>query len=344
MADSDHDAILLPLLEAEKEKEEACLSEIISTHAEPVIKKVVHYRLGISADRTDTKESWDAEDVIGNAMMRLLSHLSKFTKNPQEHSIRDFRGYTAVVAHHACNQYFRDKFPKRTQLNNKLRYLLNHNPDIASWTIEKRLVCGLSPWKNSLPPARDEKSESTFSKMRERVVQNPDPAELSRLLTRVFQTIKHPMFFDDLITLMIDLLGIREQRQAEVPKGETENILDQLENQRVNTAAKIEHHLSLKRLWSEMIALPLRQRTALLLSMRDRGGGSVLYLFPVTGVTSIFEIAKSLTIPPEDFADLWSKLPLEDNSIAARLGVTRQQVINLRRTARERLARRMKHQ
>ena len=93
-----------------------------------------------------------------------------------------------------------------------------------------------------------------------------------------------------------------------------------------------------------MIDLPLRQRIALLLSLRDSEGSSVLYLFPMTGVTSILEIAKSLDIPAEDFADLWSKLPLEDNGIAERLGIARQQVINLRRSARERLARRMKHQ
>src|SRR5262245_6643207 len=120
MTDSDSDAILLPLLKAGKEKEESCLSELISTYAEPVIKKVVQGRLGISAYRQNTKESWDAEDVFGNAITRLLSHLLKFAKNPQEHPIRDFRSYAAVVAHHACNQYFREKFPRRTQLQNKL--------------------------------------------------------------------------------------------------------------------------------------------------------------------------------------------------------------------------------
>jgi hypothetical protein len=44
----------------------------------------------------------------------------------------------------------------------------------------------------------------------------------------------------------------------------------------------------------------------------------------------------------EEFANLWNELPLEDASIASLLGVTRQQVINLRKSARERLTRRMK--
>jgi len=43
----------------------------------------------------------------------------------------------------------------------------------------------------------------------------------------------------------------------------------------------------------------------------------------------------------EALAELWNSLPLDDHAIAARLGITRQQVINLRRAARERLARRL---
>jgi hypothetical protein len=47
-------------------------------------------------------------------------------------------------------------------------------------------------------------------------------------------------------------------------------------------------------------------------------------------------------MPDEVFAGLWSRLPLDDASIAELLNITRQQVINLRKCARERLARRMK--
>jgi hypothetical protein len=47
-------------------------------------------------------------------------------------------------------------------------------------------------------------------------------------------------------------------------------------------------------------------------------------------------------MPVERLASLWNDLPIEDVEIAEHLGVTRQQVINLRKVARERLARRMK--
>ena len=44
----------------------------------------------------------------------------------------------------------------------------------------------------------------------------------------------------------------------------------------------------------------------------------------------------------EEFGEIWNELPLDDKRIAALLGLTRQQVINLRKSARERLTRRMK--
>ena len=49
-----------------------------------------------------------------------------------------------------------------------------------------------------------------------------------------------------------------------------------------------------------------------------------------------------LSMSAEQFSQLWDELPLDDASIARLFGITRQQVINLRKTARERLARRMK--
>jgi hypothetical protein len=58
-------------------------------------------------------------------------------------------------------------------------------------------------------------------------------------------------------------------------------------------------------------------------------------------VASIRTIGETLELPPEAFAGLWNSLPLDDLAIAALLGVTRQQVINLRKSARERLIRRI---
>jgi hypothetical protein len=44
----------------------------------------------------------------------------------------------------------------------------------------------------------------------------------------------------------------------------------------------------------------------------------------------------------EGLAGLWNDLPLEDSKIGELLGLTRQQVINARKSGRERLARRLR--
>src|SRR5262249_22092791 len=97
----------------------------------------------------------------------------------------------------------------------------------------------------------------------------------------------------------------------------------------------------LRELWKEIGELPRNQRVALLLNLRAEGEKCAMELFPLAGVASMREIAALLEIPAEEFALLWTRLPLDDRSIAERLGVSRQQVINLRKSARKRLERRM---
>jgi hypothetical protein len=94
----------------------------------------------------------------------------------------------------------------------------------------------------------------------------------------------------------------------------------------------------LELLWREVLGQTVRHRNALLLSARGPSGAAV-WLVVDLGVASFREVAGALETSPEELAELWNRLPLDDREIAARLGLDRQQVINLRCTARERLAR-----
>jgi hypothetical protein len=67
-----------------------------------------------------------------------------------------------------------------------------------------------------------------------------------------------------------------------------------------------------------------------------------LWLIASAAIASVRKIAAALEWPAEDFANIWPRLPLSDLDIAQRLAVTRQQVINLRQAARQRLARRIR--
>jgi len=79
-----------------------------------------------------------------------------------------------------------------------------------------------------------------------------------------------------------------------------------------------------------------RQLLGLLLSIRDSKSTTVL---PHLG--TVEEIAAIIGWEPAVLAAVWNDLPLEDDRIAAMLSLTRQQVINLRKSARARLTRRM---
>jgi hypothetical protein len=108
-----------------------------------------------------------------------------------------------------------------------------------------------------------------------------------------------------------------------------------------NRAPSVETKLAqrgwLKRLWSEIGGLPPAQRISLLLNLRDERGEAALTLLPVTGVANLPQIASAVEMSVEELTHLWNGLPLDDLRIAARLGLNRQRVIDLRRSARERL-------
>jgi hypothetical protein len=93
-------------------------------------------------------------------------------------------------------------------------------------------------------------------------------------------------------------------------------------------------------LWTEILDLPPRQRLALLLNARDAAGDSVLRLLIEARIVTPRELAPAIDVRESDLDPLLGRLPLPDVDIAEWLQVTRQQVINLRRAARDRLARR----
>jgi len=98
----------------------------------------------------------------------------------------------------------------------------------------------------------------------------------------------------------------------------------------------------LQRLWEELTQLPVNQRAALLLNLKDASGFGCITLFPAIGIATIRQLAAALELSAERLAELWNELPIEDARIAELLGLTRQQVINARKSGRERLARRLK--
>lgn len=346
------DALLLPYLKAEDEAEsQELLTELVRTEADPVILGVVGRKLQVSlnGDRR-TRAAQDAEDVRSEVLLQVVSLVGALKTEKEAAAIANSRSYVAVIAHNACHEFLRRKYPERWRLKNRLRYLLTHQPEFALWESEQEeWLCGLKQWHGkinlqrgagSLAGLRDDTSAAERLGLSGRNLQLMNPVEL---VGAIFKHTSMPVEFDELVSLVAALQNIRSSPvESGSDNEETEDAYEGIVDAGSDIAGELEQRRYVEKLWREICELPLRQRAALLLNLRDDSGGDVIALFPLLGVASLRQIAAVLELPAEDFAALWHDLPLDDVTIAGRLGLKRQQVINLRKSARERLARRMR--
>jgi RNA polymerase sigma factor (sigma-70 family) len=343
------DDLLRPFLEADDSTCDQVLATLVSEHAEPVARSVIGYKLRVFIGQ-GVRPSQDAEDVYGEVVLRLLTRLQSLRRGSDHNTIGNFRGYVRVIASNACAEYLRRKYPHRSSLEDKLRYLLNHKAGLASWKSEdEQWLCGLDAWRNEA----DRHRASTRSRV---LRENPNEflhdalpgrdvqrMSLLDLATSIFNWLGAPIELDDLVQVIADLQGVRDiplrgaDRTMDGPREERE-----LRDPRATADYELGERANLERLWKEICQLPVRQRFALIMNLRDAQGADLASVLPLTGVCTFRELAQSLDLDPERLAELFRDLPLDDATIASHLGVTRQQVINLRKSARERLVRRMR--
>jgi hypothetical protein len=348
----DVDALLLPFLCAKDEAEaEALLATLIYEQVEPVITKIIKHKLRVPLNPAQGQErNQDALELLGDLRINILSELCHLKNGSGGKAINNLHHYVAIKAYSACADYFREKNPQRLRLKSSLRHHLRQNSSFALWEGEgHRWLCGLSIWCD-----RERQMPEHLTAQLQQFLENPKAALLAslpdvdvkrlspaELLTAIFECVGHPVELDRLVSIAALAWGIRDQPTESFDDGDN-HLLGSMVDARVRVDVALEQRLYLEKLWVEVCELPSLQRAALLLNLRDAGGGSVIAFIPFLKIASRQQIAEALSMSEEQFADLWNNLPLDDASIAGLLGVTRQQVINLRKTARERLARRMK--
>ena len=250
------------------------------------------------------------------------------------------------MSHRACDAQLRRRYPSRARLKSRVRYAASHDLDL---TLDERAggwVCGLARWPIDREPVG-------AGRLQELGLHNGAPPSLKgedlqrvslvRLLQALLLVAGGPLDLDDLVSIVAGLLGVFD---AVPPRERLDDGLaswaDRLPDQGSSPAEQAEARDYLKHLWREIQTLPVRQRVALLLNLRDERGHGVISLLTLTETAGIPQIASTLEIAAEELTALWPDLPIDDARIAGRLGLTRQQVINLRKAARLRLARRMR--
>jgi DNA-directed RNA polymerase specialized sigma24 family protein len=345
------DAKLLPYIHATGEADsDRLLSALVSEYIEPVVKQVIRSKLRVYYDH-EGRASYDpdAEDLYSETLLQLLARLKECKASPEEKSIGNLRSYVAVISYNTCYEYLRLKYPQRHNLKNKLRYLLTHQPGLALWENESgALLSGFSKWRETV-------NARTGSDRLQQLLNDPQ-AELQSLQPRVdfhrqkprdlvatvFTYTNHPIELDELVNVVAKLWGIKDRRAESATREVDPDTYAHPATRRADLSEEVDQRLFLKWLWEEICLLPARQRMALLLNLKDEQGGGVAALLPITGIATMRQIAAALEMTAEEFARLWPELPLDDAGVARLLDITRQQVINLRKCARERLARKMK--
>jgi hypothetical protein len=342
--DRHHPALQSYLRATTEAEAELCLETLLLTHAAPIIKRILSAEAILYPLREAQRRQY-AEDVYGDVMARLVERLRVLRMTPAEGRIPDFDGYVAVTTYNAANQLLRKLYPQRANLKNKLRYLLEHHPALALWQSRDGLfLAGLAGWRDqdhAMPGGQFRKlvgdsDELTRVGLTDTVVAR---LPLAELLSALFALAGQPVAFSALVAIVAEVRGVRHQ--PDVPNDAPGDAAREYGGEPMNMPATLEHRELLRRAWVEIRQLPPRQRAAYLLNFKEAQGHADITTFLFTRTTSPEELAAALDMPLEELAELWHALPLDDTQIAARLGATRQQVISLRKCARERLRRRL---
>ncbi len=340
------DRLLEPLvLMSGGEEIDVFLSQLITVYAEPVINGIIRYKLRHNLNRGGVEA--EAEDLRLEAIAQLLVELQKLRSDIETHPIRDVRGLTATITYRLCARWMRRQFPRLHALRNQIEYLLTRQAGFALWHEDKdeakKLVAGYAAWKGQRPSikAADLKQLLKNEQLINSLGGGEDSADLKEALATIFNHAGGPVEFDELVKTVAELLQISDRRIESIDEDSADTRVE-LAGQEADVSSRLEQRIFLQRLWEELRLLPLHQRVAFLLNLRDQKNRGCIALFPATGIASIDQLAEALEMSEEQLAELWSELPLDDSKIAELLQQTRQQVISARQSARRRLERRLK--
>jgi DNA-directed RNA polymerase specialized sigma24 family protein len=352
MTDGAADPRLAAFLGAESDDDaETALAAIFDEAMERLLTDCVRRGLFGSAHGVA-----DAEDVASETRVRLIRRLWALRLDRAE-IIEDFSAYVATTATRTCYAHLRARFPARTRFRNQVRYSVARHPDTTLeesggvWRC-RTLRLATSPRDVArsgqgprLVPSRGAVQQFTEAPRAFLSQARIDPsASLPQVIASLLARLDAPIELDRLVDALALVLGIVEARAVREDDPSGAQVLESVPDQSPGTLRTMSDREELQALWREVIELPPNQRIALLLNLRDPDGGAALHALPVTGLVTRAELARLLELDEAALASLWDRLPLDDLSIGARLGMTRQQVINLRKAARARLARRTDRQ
>src|ERR1044072_9115477 len=192
------DVLLEPLLTGVSDVQaDEILSQLITTHAEPVIKGVIRFKLRLNSFRETQRE--EADDIQQEVVLQLLAQLQRFRKLPATHPITDVRGMAAIIAHRTCSRWMRRQFPERHALKNRLHYLLTRQRGFAFWEEDGKSIAGFSAWQQQKKTAVRNLSDLEKLPTHIRGLKSDKSQQLAELLANLFNYLGGPVEFDELV-------------------------------------------------------------------------------------------------------------------------------------------------
>jgi len=278
----------------------------------------------------------DSQDVVGDAVVRILTRLHASKADPQHHPISNFDGLVATITYRAITDHLRTRNRQRTNLEKKIRRLFAANADLSIWEdSEKDLICGYVNWRSNKPRSlsRSLASTSELSQVATEILVGSKKKNTAELILLILQKLQRPIRLKDFVGLIGEMtaphhLNINEVNYQLKPSSVELTL----------SADSAENHRLLERLFGEIQKLEIEQRRALLLNMTDSYGYSIEW-FLFTRIATEAELADLLGLSVEEFKRLLNDLPMTDKEIATHLGISPTKVANIRKAVRERLAR-----
>ena len=337
---------LLGAFVAERDERRAdwILSRLMHEYVEPVVESVIASAPGGLVGDTGC----DREDIRSEVILKLLAKLKGMRAASTTDGIDRLLGYVAVTAYNICHSYLRLKYPERSRLKNRVRYVLKHQEGFAIWQSQGGVwLCGLGEWRSQttepVPAGKLAGLYADFTGTVEPVNKNRDERNPVNLLRGVFQLTAAPIELDDLVSIMASAYGI-DDREGRVYTGSdtSGDICELLESEEPRQDEVIESRWNVRALWEEIRSLPQRQAIALLLALKDSQGVDAVSLLGNARIASLKEVAEAMGLEASILARMWDEMPMGDPAIARHMGLTAQQVSNLRKSARKRLEYRMR--
>jgi hypothetical protein len=340
------DPVLEPFLRATTSAEmERELQRLLEVEAAPVMRQVLQR----DARRRSSEESFsnftsiesaaDWEDVVSGAREELIRQLTRLRLRERMEPIANFLGYASAVTYAVWAEHLRRAYPARSMLLNRLRYLLENRTNQRGFAIWDGVTgerwCGFARWNGQAPVAGSAKLQRLMVEPLDAAAEALATNDFKSLnppllLAKLFSWLDRPIELRHLLDLMADLLEISDRKES-LSGDSAHNLSLHTVDPAPSPVEALKWREYLGWLWEELSSLSIPQRKAFLFH------SEVTRDFEILGVASMRKIAALMEIAVEEIAQIWNDLPLPDLTIAKQMNLERQQVINLRRVARDRL-------